>query len=397
MPETRAPRLATPGRTEHDSDERDPRVLQLPALEGLGFRDARRVDRILQRLLGALVLLVASGIVASTFVPMDSVVQASGGIEPTSVTPSYAPIAGEVAQVLVRAGDTVTKGQALVRLNATTLAEDAAVLDAQYEGAVAALAVARKAVTVKRQLASIAFDQADARLRSAKATLRDQLTNYGLTMAQAESLYRKDAHVGAGLALGKFKAEEAAWGEAQLQRDDSTAAEGDIAARHAQVEQLEKQREAARRRVTSATIMANASGVVAAQETDTLAGRYVAVGARLIDVVQPNAWKAVAEVSERDAATISPGDPVTLHLPALDGLYSGDLHGKVSEIGARANQRDAAGTGSAKYQLVAALDVDAMPINATRRLRPGYSAQLRITTARTSLFRVLTRSLGIAP
>jgi len=123
-------------------------------------------------------------------VPFDTVIDATGVLEPASRVVLRAPQAGAVQAVLVRAGDSVRAGQVVAYLDTLTLV-------AQREQLRTTLAVAR--ADLGRTIAGLPIDSAiqregivaaEATLAQARSALRERLPRFGGGAADIDSLTR---------------------------------------------------------------------------------------------------------------------------------------------------------------------------------------------------------------
>lgn len=114
-----------------------------------------------------------------------------GVVEAVRQTVVAAQVPGAVVQLSVKAGDRVTAGQLLVRLDARAAEQSAAASDAQVQAARAALEVATRDVERQRQLqqkgfiSSSALDQAEAQYKATRAQLEAQMAQAGATRTQS--------------------------------------------------------------------------------------------------------------------------------------------------------------------------------------------------------------------
>jgi len=101
-----------------------------------------------------------------------------------------AQVSGRITQLAVKAGDTVRKGQLLVRIDAQAATQQANASQAQVEEAKAQLEVARKAFERQQQLfrkqyiSQAALDQAEAQFKVTEASVRGSLAQAGAASTQ---------------------------------------------------------------------------------------------------------------------------------------------------------------------------------------------------------------------
>jgi HlyD family secretion protein len=193
------------------------------------------------RILGVLALL---GIIAGAFFLLrsyltrsSSLIEASGTIETTEIDVSF-QAAGKVEEIRVQEGDKVTAGQVIARLDARSLAENAARAQAQLETAKVALSqqgealeMARATVPEQQKAAAAAVGLAEALYAQAKTGPRKQemkeaeaaltaaeaaRTKARLDVERARELFRRQVSSQAAL-----DAAEAAFTAASSQRESA--------------------------------------------------------------------------------------------------------------------------------------------------------------------------------
>ena len=125
--------------------------LRLPELDDTGQPGGRFVKRAVSWTLGIIAAIVAVGLTVSLVVSMDVVVKTAGVLEPVNVWPVRAQAAGPIHEVLVRSGDTVQRGDVVVRLDALALETQLAQLEAQHRAAEIERARSRAGTPLERR------------------------------------------------------------------------------------------------------------------------------------------------------------------------------------------------------------------------------------------------------
>lgn len=193
----------------------------------------------------------------------------TGTLEPVRRVSVKAEVAAPVADVLVRAGEAVRKGDVLVRIDMADLQSALAEREANLEGAQAQLDLARKNRDAKVKLATKGF--------AARQTVNE--------------------------VKAAFDAAEAS------------------------VRALKAQLEIARKALDKAEVKAPMDGVVAERAVDP--GDKVAVDAKLLTLVSLDEMEIAAPVPASEIGRVAAGQPVTFHVPGLDG---GAFTGAVARI-----------------------------------------------------------------
>jgi multidrug efflux pump subunit AcrA (membrane-fusion protein) len=266
----------------------------------------------------------------ATAVQADSVVADGMALPVTRAELSFAA-AGRVTAVAVKAGDTVTAGQVLARLDDSAASSAVAAADAQ---------VAAAEATVAQMKAGV--DSANASLKKARAT-KDGLSSHA-------SDWRFD-----------------------VANADIAAAKAQVAAAQAQVEGAEAQSrnakagaEQARATLADLNLTAPFAGTV----TDVLvkAGDETSPSVVAIRVADLSQWKIdTTDLNEASIAGVKLGATVELTFDALPGVRAA---GKVTEIGLVSELYQ----GTTVYPVTVAPDV---PIEG---LRWGMTATVTIKT-----------------
>jgi membrane fusion protein, multidrug efflux system len=123
--------------------------------------------------------------------PQDAQTAYNGVVEALRQTVVSAQVSGAVVELKVKAGDRVTAGQLLMRLDARAAEQSAAAGDAQARAARAAQEVASKEFARQKQLAAnqfisaAALDRAEAEYKAAQAQGAAQLAAAGATRTQS--------------------------------------------------------------------------------------------------------------------------------------------------------------------------------------------------------------------
>jgi multidrug resistance efflux pump len=270
-------------------------------------------------LVGAAIWLVSGGLGSSPTaspspslgpVPASDTVAADARALPIRRAELAAPAGGGVvAEVLVEEGDTVTAGQALMRLDATRL--DAEVV--QAEAAVtAAEAQARQAQAAARQaiaqvtVADAGVDQASAAVDAADATRDGTPSGAAHRAANAEV-------VRARAGLRQARAQLTA---ARRAADAAGAAAEATAAEAARSKAALTEAQAA---VADLTLEAPFAGIVAS--LDAIVGETVTPGAPIARIADTSAWRFESvDLDEAAVGRLDVGDEATITVDALPGV-----------------------------------------------------------------------------
>jgi HlyD family secretion protein len=271
-----------------------------------------------------------------------AVVSASGWIEPARKVDVQADIMGRITQLLVAEGQSVTRGQILLRIDPT-----------QYEAAV--------------QRARAAVSESQAREAQTRANL-----------LQAERAWeRQRALASSDANLVSRQAIEEAETQVLVQRQLLEAAGFSIAQARAALGEAED-------RLSKTIIRAPMDGIVTRlniEEGETaIVGTMNNAGSLLLTVADLSTMQAVVRVDETDMPKIAIGDSASI---AIDAPPRQTFSGRVTEIGhssTRPRGGNSASTGSAgqavDFEIKITLD------NPPPTLRSDLSATAEVVTAR---------------
>jgi len=317
---------------------------------------------------------------------LSSVVTASGQIKP--LTSNFASVNantfGKITEIYVKEGDTVKKGELLLKTESVQQEADVEAQEAALKTAVADVSAMEAGV----QSASASLKTAQAELQTAQANFSRARDDY----ARAEQLL-KDRLIAQQLYDQRRAEFEVA--QASLQ-----AAESRVAQSKAQLQQVTFNRDMSRARVAQ-----NRAGLMRARDlraktlyTSPLDGIITNLAVRVGENVVPGIQNSVGsllfqisdlsvittevKVDETDIVNVKLGQPAEV---TIDAIRDKTFKGKVTEIGQSAigrttgqtvGQTAATATEEAKdFKVVVTLD------SPPPGLRPGLSTQAKITTA----------------
>lgn len=229
------------------------------------------------------------------------------------VYPVISRVPGKVAEVLVSDNQQVTKGEAVIRLEADDYAVKRDMAAAELLSAQAAV----KATTEQARAAEATMNAAEATNRKQQADLR---RNAQLRKQDVISQSEFDAvKAGADAASAQYMA--------ALNRYQAAQAEIPLAMANAKKSEA-KLREA-ELQLSYTSITAPASGHVSKKNVQP--GQYVAPGQQLLGLVGSNQVWIIANFKETQLEHIAVGAPVIIH---VDAYPSKEFHGKVESLSA---------------------------------------------------------------
>jgi multidrug resistance efflux pump len=367
----------------------DPKVLslRLPDLDDTGQPGGRFVRSAVSLTLGVIAALAVVAVAVSLLVKMDVTVKSAGVLEPVRVYPVRTMVAGSVAQVLVRSGDTVEAGQVLIRLDALAMEAQLAQLEAQYRAAASDRERALASAPLERRQQAERLQAAQARLTSARALLLQRMVEHGFGSSVDSLLnaYRPGSHVALDQAVGEVRSAQTDIRLNATDTDMLALRSYDERRTAAEMDRLDSQVRETRERLARTEITAPGSGVVLTEQIERLPGAFVREGETLLEVAERSDWRVTMAVPERDVNRIRPGDPVRFEIRAFSQRDRRQLQGRVVHVAAEPGSEEAgvaAGprTPAGMYRVVAELEPGELDMDAVERLRRGYTVEANVIT-----------------
>lgn len=327
---------------------------------------------------------------------LESKVTASGEVRPVKFYNLTAEVSGRITNLYVREGDVVKKGQELIKVDPTQLAEQVAGSAANVSATQADMAAAQSAVntaennvfTTRASLDSAKADmeRSRAELSLAEANLKrnQQLLESGVisrgTYDQVETTYRT--------ALATMTAAKARVEQLQTQVADAEIrvkqAQANLKGSQARVDQVRAGLRSNQDLLFKTTRFSPIDGVVSSlpvKEGEFALANFSSTA--LMVIADMSDVNVEIKVDETDIANVRVGQKAKVKVDALGDL---EIDGEVTEVGSsaitRSGQTIAQTTGSQEakdFKVVVRL----LPNDETRnKLRPGMSATAVVTTDR---------------
>lgn len=277
---------------------------------------------------------------------LEATVTASGKVQPRRTVKVSNEASGKVLKLLVREGDSVTRGQVLVDIDPTQL-------QTTVENREASLASARSQL----EQTSVMVDNARVALTQSQDTLR-----------------RAEAQMQTGLI--SREAYERAQNDVKLQTANLRSAEQAVKTQQQRVKQEEANFASAQIDFTKVKVYSPITGIVTQrliEEGEMARYSQLSGGTDLLAIADMSAVQAEIEVDETDIPFVRLGQPTTVKIDAIpDQAFTG----KVIEVGNSPITTGAAASGRATNFLVKVL-IDGLVPN----VRPGFTCTAVITTA----------------
>jgi multidrug resistance efflux pump len=344
------------------------------------------------------VLLVALAITASV-VTIDRTVDGNGSLEPLSLWAVRPADGGIVADVLVRAGDSVHAGQVVARLD--SLSQRGAVADLESQLATARVDLERlvRATPIERERLTAALSSANARVFRARRALQEKMVEYGVT-GSPDSVVAASAtrvHLGLDGAVADLLGAQADAEGIRSQLSAADLASMEIAQKENAVRRLSGQLVLARERLRRGTLVSPADGVVLTEQLDHMNGAGIGAGQTLLEVADLRSWRAEVNVPESDVHKIHLGDRAIIELPALAARPVDRLDGHVTSIASdhdatmRRGPGDMVPMAGSPLGYTVRIAIDSAELHRLERgvLRRGYAVHGKVITASGTIAAVL--------
>jgi multidrug resistance efflux pump len=359
--------------------------LRLPELGHEGQPGSRFVRRAVGMTLTVVVVLAIAAFVVAFTVRMDVTVKTTGVLEPVRIWPVRAMESGPVREVLVETGDTVRKGALLARLDSLALSSEIAQLEAQYRATQIDERRSASADPLERARLGQRADQAQARLVSARATLRQRMVEYdlGTNVDSLLNVHRAGRHVAVDQAVGEIRSAEAELRLSGSEADLLNLSRFDRAKMGTTLEQLASQIAAARERKSRLVLTSPIDGVVLTEQVERLPGSFVREGDQILEVADLDDWRVELMVPDREVYKIKVGDRVSIEIQAFEQSEREELMGKVEYVSPEpmgAGQGAAAAAGGGGYRVIATLDESEIQRVGIDQFRRGYSVRGNVIT-----------------
>lgn len=287
------------------------RFLLLPQEHSVVLRQTSRWGQIF---LLSLVCLGASAFATSWFYRMDEVITVPGRLQPLKGGVEVkSPVAGQLAELLVKSGDRVTKGQPLLRYDVKAARSEESNLSNQLTLEGLSLAERLKS-NAQRQVTATRNVQLSTNILERLKPLET-----GGAMSEVQILQQSNQLETQRDQLLQLKTER------NQQISDSNARRQELRGRLAQVQN----------QLRNEVLKAPISGVVFDLKPDN--DRYVAQNAEpLLKIVPSGNLSAQVNVSNQDIGFIQGGLPVKVRVDAFPYTEYGEIPGEVSQVGADA-------------------------------------------------------------
>lgn len=261
-------------------------------------------------------------------------VRAPGRVQPAEYVNLSAQVPGRIIDLAVAEGDTVKKGQLLIRLD-----------DMQYRASLAAAQAA-----VKSSAAN--FEVTKARLERAQQNLERQRQMEKAKMISPEAV--------------------------EIAQTEVKVTQAELAARTEEISRARSAVETAQDDLNKTVYTAPTGGVISKLNVKlgeiVITGTMNNPGTVIMTIADLSRMQVEAEVDETDVVDIKPGQAVKI---TVDAMPDTSFRGEVTTIAASAQTSLSSGAEQATNFLVKTLFSDDIP-----SLRPGMTADVEIETAR---------------
>ena len=278
---------------------------------------------------------------------LESIVSASGKIQPMRSVNISAESMGKVTALEVREGDLVTKGQFLLQIDAKNL-------ETSVQNREASLASAR-----------LQLDQTRAQIDNAKVALKEA----------EETLKRQEQMFKNGL-LPRDQYERVV-NDVARQKTNLLVTEQNARTQEQRIKQEEANLESANYDLSKLRVTSPIAGIVTRRNIEVgetaVVGTMNNAGTVLLTIADLSVIETEIEVDETDIPFIKIGQPAKV---TIDALPDQEFPGRVTEVGNSPIQTGAAATGRATNFKVKVTVEGTVP-----NVRPGFTCTAVITTA----------------
>ncbi len=295
---------------------------------------------------------------------LESIVAASGKIQPKRLVQISADTPGRVVNLAVNEGDRIKKGQLLLQIDPKSLRTRVDSNTASLGAAQASLGAAQASMEQIRQ----SIESARVQLEQARITLTRQQDLWRQQLTTREALERAETDV---------KAAQSALQEREKQL---TGQQSQVSAQTSRIAQERAVLESARYDLSKNTIASPIDGIVTRrniQEGETaVIGTMNNAGTVLLTLADMSVIQAEVEVDETNIPSVQLGQPAKI---TIDALPDRTFKGHVSEIGNSPIQ--AAGAAAAQTTQATNFKVVVIIDEQVPEVRPGFTCTADITTA----------------
>ncbi|UCF69122.1 MAG: efflux RND transporter periplasmic adaptor subunit, partial [Acidobacteriota bacterium] len=317
----------------------------------------------------------ATALGAIGLVPWTLKISGPAQLEASQLASVRPEVSGALAEVLVREGDAVRRGQLVARLDRSELEAKLTMTEAELSRANAQLSILARGPEREQ------VRQAREHVRAARAEvehLRSRFERY--TRLRDEGLVSADLHEQVRTELsvqeGSLRAalDQAALIERGARPEEITAARADV-------ERLSAQRDDIERQLEALELSAPADGIVVTPDLDQRLGERIAAGGVLLEVAEAETLAAEVQVLESEIGDVQIGQPVRLRFAAYPDRT---FEGKVTAV-APVAERD--GFGRPVFRVRCAVN------DLEQTLRPGMTGAAKIIGASQPVARLFVRRM----
>lgn len=387
---------------------RDTQTLRI--LSELGDTTVSRHYRASHPILWFSLLVIAVFIGWSAWAEVDEVTRGEGQVVPLSRMQTIQSLDGGIlAELMVRRGDRVERGQLLVRLDDTQFRS--AYLEIASQIAVLRASIARlKAEVLEKseidfpetldpegelvQSERALFDARRERMREAERSINKEMSLARRQLDLVEPLVeRRSVSEMESLKLGQTIA-SLAGRLAELRNTYVQDAYTELSAKQAEVSSLEQKLMQRRDKLERTNIYSPVRGRVNDILINTEGG-VIRPGEPIMEITPIEGQLLIeAKVRPQDVAFVAPGMPASVKITAYDYTIYGDLQGEVEQISEDTIEEETPRGKEAFYEVLIRTEKAYLERNGTTLpIRPGMVAQVDIQTGKRTLLSYLLKPI----
>jgi multidrug resistance efflux pump len=388
---------------ESSNEGRPPNTLELPPFPRAGLLGEGIAQRAISLTLVTMCALAVATIIALIFVTVDLSVEGKGVLEAARTWEVRSQSTGILREVFVATGDSVKRGQSLIRLDSVAVAAHVAELQNEYHAQLLAYERTKAAMPIQQQQKQIALLATRAKQVSARASLRDEIT--GMTMRtdiDLDSLLRaykpgKWVRVDNAVAAVMASAADSATAVTDLHLADLTSL--DLQRQQSQMNQVLEQIRVGELDLRRLLLRAPVDGIVSTEHVERLVGTAVKEGDQILEIGERSGWRAELAVSQSEISEVRLDDPAEIEILGFRRGARQLLRGHVVAIAVKPTSGSSAAVNgdnrqiATQYRVTVEVDPSASPRDEPSDLRMGYSVKGRIITGSGRLGAVIQRYL----
>lgn len=355
----------------------------------------RIISKVVAITFGIIILFILVALLIVSVVKIDVTIDATGKLEPESLTLLHSSINGEIRKIYVKSGQTFKAGDLLVQFDSVKLSDQLDELFSKYSIMMIEYEKKSKSLPYEKKQIDFQITKAEAQLLKTKANLRQKINDF-FTGANPDSLirnYKKGSHITMDYALADIISAETEIENLNSQKESFVLKELELKSLLMEISQVKKSIQRHEEYIGRTKLFAPFDGIVLTQNVENLEGTYVNEGSSLFEISKTQNWKVILNVNEKDVYKIKIGDSVKIEIQAmkLDDDYL-LIPGKIINISGEPVKDIGSQQSSGIYNVEVEIKTDnaAGYIN---RFKRGFTINANIIKDRDLIINILIRNI----